>query len=116
MLTRLDFYLAFFSFIIMMGSGISFANNMGQIVKAVKNDAHASAATMVTIFSVFNSCGRVLYGLDPNCFAAGEQAMDFEFLCCPAWHRHGFAPNVRRACTSACGGNHGLGQLAGSMP
>ncbi|CAE7461052.1 MCH1 [Symbiodinium pilosum] len=62
MIQCVDFYLLYFTFVSLQGSGIMFSNNFGQIVKSVSNDASASSAVYVTIFSIFNTFGRVFIG------------------------------------------------------
>ncbi|CAE7357472.1 NFD4 [Symbiodinium natans] len=62
MLHCVDFYLLYFTFVSLQGSGIMFSNNFGQIVKSVSNNPSASSGIYVTIFSIFNTFGRVFIG------------------------------------------------------
>ncbi|CAJ1381361.1 unnamed protein product [Effrenium voratum] len=62
MLQKVDFYLLFFAFVSIQGAGIMLSNNFSQIVKAVSEDASASSAGYLSLFSVFNTCGRIFIG------------------------------------------------------
>eukprot|EP00930_Biecheleria_cincta_P010824 TRINITY_DN11316_c0_g1_i1.p1 TRINITY_DN11316_c0_g1~~TRINITY_DN11316_c0_g1_i1.p1 ORF type:complete len:563 (-),score=106.29 TRINITY_DN11316_c0_g1_i1:85-1773(-) len=62
MMTSIDFYLVFYMCIVLQGGGMMFANNMGQIVKAIQQDERAGPGLLITIFSVFNTVARVLFG------------------------------------------------------
>ncbi|CAE7520101.1 NFD4 [Symbiodinium sp. CCMP2456] len=62
MLHSLDFYLLYFTFVSLQGSGIMFSNNFGQIVKSVCGNPAASSGIYVSIFSIFNTFGRVFIG------------------------------------------------------
>eukprot|EP00931_Biecheleriopsis_adriatica_P105440 TRINITY_DN80002_c0_g1_i1.p1 TRINITY_DN80002_c0_g1~~TRINITY_DN80002_c0_g1_i1.p1 ORF type:complete len:518 (-),score=72.57 TRINITY_DN80002_c0_g1_i1:61-1614(-) len=62
MLQTLDFYLLFLLFVSVQGSGIMFANNAAQVVKAVQEQEDADQSICIAIFSVCNSMSRVLFG------------------------------------------------------
>jgi len=62
MLHSVDFYLLYFTFVSLQGSGIMFSNNFGQIVKSVCGNPAASSGIYVSIFSIFNTFGRVFIG------------------------------------------------------
>jgi len=62
MLFRMDFYLLFYVFMAVQGAGLLLSNNFSQIVKAASNDPKASTAGYLTVFSIFNTCGRIFIG------------------------------------------------------
>lgn len=62
MLATTEFYLLFFVFVTLTGGGFMFSNNFGQIVKSVGVGSVADARTLITVFSVFNTTGRVAMG------------------------------------------------------
>ncbi|CAL1155671.1 unnamed protein product [Cladocopium goreaui] len=70
MLLRVDFYLLFYVFIAVQGAGLLLSNNFSQIVKAVSHDPHASSAGYLTIFSIFNTCGRIFVGFGSEALKA----------------------------------------------
>ena len=62
MMSCFDFYLSFFAFTSILGTGLMLSNNFGQMVKAVSMDASASSAGHLTILSIFNTYGRICCG------------------------------------------------------
>jgi hypothetical protein len=64
-----DFWLLFFCFAVSIGSGITVHDNVGAYARtraAEQPPGHATArltATMVSLFSVFNTLGRISFGL-----------------------------------------------------
>ncbi|DBA71966.1 TPA: hypothetical protein ACH3X2_010713 [Trebouxia sp. C0005] len=59
--TSLNFWLLFLTCSIGMGSGLSFLNNLGQLVIALGGESD-SQAVFVSLFSVSNCAGRLLLG------------------------------------------------------
>ncbi|CAK9074958.1 unnamed protein product [Durusdinium trenchii] len=62
MLLKLDFYLLFLAFVAIQGAGLCLSNNFSQIVKAVSKNPAASSVGYLTVFSIFNTCGRIFIG------------------------------------------------------
>ncbi|DBA71965.1 TPA: hypothetical protein ACH3X2_010713 [Trebouxia sp. C0005] len=63
--TSLNFWLLFLTCSIGMGSGLSFLNNLGQLVIALGGESD-SQAVFVSLFSVSNCAGRLLLGYIPE--------------------------------------------------
>ncbi|DBA83628.1 hypothetical protein WJX77_000101 [Trebouxia sp. C0004] len=63
--TSLNFWLLFLTCSIGMGSGLSFLNNLGQLVIALGGESDGQAV-FVSLFSVSNCAGRLLLGYIPE--------------------------------------------------